>query len=350
MDEFGDMLNHGLNDKGGHAKTQFRSMKMAFSDSTSILEQAGYSLRGVKPSEVKEFEKPCLYPTFSLIGLTTENQFFDALNVNMVDDGFLNRILVVGTSQANKTKNSKIATKVPDDLIEHIKEVYNRPRPGSTNPALDQASLNTADKEPAQYFLSFSKEAMAYFESIGGSDPDPGTILYQYQNASAQLRNIRTPLSVRWREIAMRMATGISAFEGFDSIEKETLEWCWNFVKHYGDQFVNNFSEKACATEYQKTKEACLKKIREYPNGISKTNLNRCSPFRGLKKRDRTEVISDLIESGYICEISFKSKLTSKKPQIRFLATGEFDYSVNQLGGYCSIDCDVYSTTAYCLS
>ena len=316
FDEIGDQIKHGLNDKGGHAVTFLRALKTAFSDSCGQMESTGRANYGLSATQAAETEKSVQHPTFGFVGMTTSAQLFDSLTSEMVDDGFLNRIVVINTMNDEKTVNHFIDKKVPAALIDHVRKVGERAVSMGGN--LAEAASENAHIMPNKYLIPFSKSAMDLIEEIG-TIHKKGSITHKYCTG-ALLENLKTPLTGRWREIAMRMATAISAFEMHDEIKRETLQWCWDLVSFYGDRFITLFDEKAQGSQYQKDRELFLNKIREYPRGLERTAMGRNRTFNKLDSRNRMAIITDLIGAGQVREVKEKS-LTSNNLKTIYFAT-----------------------------
>lgn len=126
LDEFGDKLGHGLNDRTGSPLADgFSYLKEIYSSCRDPLPPAAFSLTGMRPKERAEFlnaNGPVQCPHLNLLAVTTPGQFHDALTEAAVEGGLLNRFVVVhacGEIQENVEPESA----PPDWLIEHMRLV-----------------------------------------------------------------------------------------------------------------------------------------------------------------------------------------------------------------------------------
>jgi hypothetical protein len=299
VDEFGDYLGHMLNDKGGYFKAIAAKMKNLYSLTYGIYEPSRYSSTGGKnkTEEPWHTERPC----FGITGVTTETQLLRYLNADQISDGFLNRFIILNGQDVAPQFNIDPKYDVPKNILEHIVSIpmvtgYSEPTLTGTNQRV------TYFTENEYRIIPFSEDAKRYYNTFIGDADIENTDIYRFcLNDESE---IKREISVRWRENALRMAVAISAYEKFDEVPLNVLEWCYNLVKQSSLNFLQLFQEKASQTQYEELKQKALTWFNSQ-NDLKKwhdlSHLARnARPFSAMKSKERTELLDDLVKSKYL--------------------------------------------------
>jgi len=121
IDEFGDKLSGAQNKQNSMEADGFSSLKDLFSDCNGIyLKQAMADSGRQSKNAEKDIKKPCL----SMVGISTPNQFNDALDKRSLEGGFINRLITVDTSKDDVIKNFNRKPQTPGWLKQHLKKFY----------------------------------------------------------------------------------------------------------------------------------------------------------------------------------------------------------------------------------
>lgn len=299
VDEFGDFLGHMLNDKGGYFKAIAAKMKNLYSLTYGIYEPSRYSSTGGKnkTDDPWHTERPC----FGITGVTTEAQLLRNLNTEQISDGFLNRFIILNGQDVEPQFNIAPEYDIPADILEHMVSIPMGT--GYSEPSLTGSNQRVTYFTDNEYrIIPFSEDAKRYYNTFIGDADIENTDIYRFcLNDESE---IKREISVRWRENALRMAVAISAYEKFDEVPLNVLEWCYNLVKQSSLNFLQLFQEKASQTQYEELKQKAVTWFRsQNPLGqyYSLSHLARnARPFSTTKSKERLELLNDLVESEHL--------------------------------------------------
>jgi len=289
LDEFGDRIKQGLRE-GSQVSGAFSYIKEVYSICGSILPAPSYSTMGMSSKQidaVRAISYPC--PNFNC--LTTPGQFFDAIDNQSVEGGFINRFVGV-ISQELAIKNDDPLFNPPNHLIEHVALVRTH-LAGVGN--LGNEKFSNSDLDPYAMVYPFDDESRRLLDEFRQE------ITREYSNDE-----FMASMSVRWRENAMRMALALAVFSTptVRKIDAIVTRWCIDFVRFHGKQFASAVLEHAKPkSPYGLIRRDFLAAFRSNPQGTQPTELGKKAPWRNVKARDRKEIIDDLIAHGLLAEV-----------------------------------------------
>jgi hypothetical protein len=290
LDEFGDLVSHALSDKGGSAKaTLLKGLRRAYMLgrlAPTAMSQSSLSKKAREDRQSMITLDPCI----GILGLTTADQFYESISKEMALNGTLNRFITIHNEDYKPRFNDTCESKPPAWLIQHVKKIRDIEMFGTTTKSDMDANI-----QPEWTEIPFSKDAMTLKNKIGDPEQE-GTLLFQY----CQDRPSSMSMVVRWRENAMRLATAISVFENHKEISRETLEWSWCFVKHWGNDFISRFAENSGLSEYSRRADDYAEKLKDFPDGLNSSELGRKGPFRNQNAPERKAILHDLASTGRI--------------------------------------------------
>lgn len=311
VDEFGDVLS-GM--RRGNQKQLATAMKKVYSSTINSRYRFGkYSSSGGKVK--KEERSPIERPYYAVLGLTTSEQFFEASNINMLNDGFLNRFIVLNGEDIKPIFNSlNIQRELPIDIRNHIEHLIKR--------KLYIGSLLDESKDkpkksclPYPIEIDMTEEARDYYDNFIGDADLEGSDIYRFcseyeaEEFSIGLKNLRRNISVRWRENAIRYATALAAYEGLDKIELYVLEYAYKFIKKMGIEFLNLFNNEVVMTKNEKLLSQVLEwfKTKQAESGSTtplrfslSTIAQNMYPLKRMKARERRAILDELVELGVL--------------------------------------------------
>jgi hypothetical protein len=295
VDEFGDFLGHMLNDKGGYFKAIAAKMKNLYSLTNGIYEPSRYSSTGGKNKTDDPWHttRPC----FGITGVTTETQLLRYLNADQISDGFLNRFIILNGQDVDPQFNHDPVYGIPEDILEHIRSI--KMATGYSDASVTGLNHFTNDEYRT---IPCSEDAKRYYNTYIGDADIKNTDIYNFcLNDESE---IKREISVRWRENALRMAVALSAYEKYDEVPLNVLEWCYNLVKQSSLNFLQLFEEKASLTQYEEFKQKALTWFNSQNDLTKWYDLSYLArnvrPFSKMKSKDRRDLLDDLVESNYL--------------------------------------------------
>lgn len=292
MDEFGRKLKQASAAHNTNAQGALTALMEVFGMQDGIMLPQGYSTRGITKQAADELKKVVKHPSLTLVGMSTVNDFAEAITFGDVASGFLNRFLIVETDIGLPKQRLTRPLPFSERLIDWCK---------TTASAHDGdggliGDVDSHDMPPAPVVLPFSKDATVMLEQI-----EEEIRTYRNSNAHMALSDMKS----RSREIAMRLSLVIAGSCGEQEISRDSLQWAYDFVTHYTDRVIAMMESKMSVNDFH---DICNRTIEQ----IKKAGLKGCSErelfrsvakLKGLKPREREDVFRSLISDYGIAKV-----------------------------------------------
>ena len=308
LDELGDRLKNGFQDKGGYMPAAWQFTKEVYSSTHDALEKPSMGTSGLTTKQIADHRKvnlPVINPVLNVLGLTTPDQLWTALDDASVEGGFINRFVMVDIDEYQVFENPEPEYDPPAELVEHIRKV----RTFLGGAAVSMLSYHEGADELLKTDPVYSNpDAPADFK-IYPFDEESLRLLDIFKKEIKQRYgrdSFMESVSARWRENAMRMALGLAVF---DDPEREQIpavitQWCIEYVHFYGRRFAAGLTRHAQPVElYGKARKAFLLAFQDKPEGTAASDLGRLKPWRDSQPRQRAEIIDDLLNARLIKKV-----------------------------------------------
>ncbi|MEA2019633.1 MAG: hypothetical protein U9N59_14425 [Campylobacterota bacterium] len=316
IDEFGDVLNHMLNDKGGWLQAVAAKMKTLYSLTNGIYKSGVYSSGGGKQKKAKPFslKNPC----YGVTGITTKQQLLTSLDASKLHDGFLNRFIILDSYGIEPVFHAKPEYDIPIEILNHIESIpisqiinddYMKMMKENGDFEYNSTFNNQLEYFENDYYktIKLSEDADDFYDNFIGDVDIKNTDIYRY--CINDTDETKRAISVRWRENTIRLATALVSYEKKDVISLEVLRWCYNLVKNSSIHFLNMFNNESIASKYLLLKQRAITWFKNNPERVPLTHLSiNVSIFKPLKAKDRNELLSDLEEIGILTSEKIKGK------------------------------------------
>jgi hypothetical protein len=308
MDEFGKRLEAISSQQNFNREDGIQTLMEAWGRCHGVLRPDNYSLMSI-PDQYKEqsINRLTYKPAITLVGLSVPKNFYKALNSGRIQDGFLNRFLVVESTEPRRVGSLKKFKKAPSNLIDWVNYVR-RPR---TN--LGDLQRDNAEFDLQQTVLRFDKESQSLLQDFAAEIVKRQDVL--------EKDNLE-PLLSRSREKAMRLSLSATLATHIDSetIPGDITKWCIDFVRYYDSLFIEACRDKVASSATESKIKQVLSYIRSRgEEGISKRDVDRHELFRSMKSYEVKEIIERLKNSREIQETEVKVG-GKGRPTKRFVA------------------------------
>lgn len=243
-------------------------------------------------------------PCISIFGASTHEQFYSALQGGAIEDGTLNRFLIIeGDSKAKKRSRVAARAGVPVDIIEGIK-------------AIQQARGDITDH--ARY--TSSDGSGSYLKSLPWCPDGSETVFTDYSDRIEQICEDdpgKADFMVRSPEMAVRIATIIAAGRGNPNVQRSDIEYAIAMVDQSAKWMMDGAQSYMAENEHEANVRKVLRAIRKYSRVKHETLLKN---LKSIRARDLKEILQTLRESGEIHVIEIK---TAGRPKIEYQWRGE---------------------------
>lgn len=292
MDEFGKLMQLAMNHNQSHRRGAIDGLLELYSSAGGYLNHGARSTIGLTDKQ-KDAHKlpPIVNPSLTVLGLTTQDAFFQGITEANIHDGFLNRMLVIEMDPRLAEENLKVNRSRPNlYLINHLERIAKAKCPATKEP---QIRTYTFDRESSILLDRFKIEIRR--------------LQVEYREQTKGLE----ALCSRWREAAMRLALTLAVAQDPDGFEIHWAytDWSIDYVRWYGQRFIATILETMSHSKHDELRLAYMRAFREQgPGGFTRTDLSRKAPFCYSNRRERMDVIEDLFAAGLIERQTIKTK------------------------------------------
>lgn len=314
-DEIGKHLQTASKQSNGQMKEAFTTLTEAYSSTTGMLIPKNYSIIHLTGEQRKQQPKKIVHwPAISVLGMATPGQVYENLSIREIEDGFLNRFIVVEACLPQSTKRPTNRIPVMDWMKQWVDGLRNPDLSGKSLQGLDTAY----DQQPIPIDVTFATGVLDLFDE------------YQNQLKAREKAGefILPDLTRRYTENAMRLATllAVSDTPKQPVITRKLAQWALDYVSFYGQAFMDAVSTKVADTEFHRLYLAVKTLIeRAGVQGLTERELSqRSRTFAATAPHLRTQALEALIREDLIKQVSTKSLSGRGKPRIAYISMEHF--------------------------
>ena len=308
MDEFGKRLEAIGASTNTNREDGIQTLMEAWGRCHGTLRPDNYSLMNVQ-EQYKEMmmSRVTHKPAITLVGLSVPKNFYKALNGGRIADGFLNRFVVVESTEPRRVGELKKYKSPPTSIVNWVNYVR-RSRGGMNDLSRDNAELDLD-----QIILNFDRESEEILQDFAREIVKRQDIL--------EKDNLE-PLLSRSKEKAMRLSLLCTLASNADAraITGDVTRWAVDFIRYYDLLFIEACRDKVASSATESKIKQVLSFIRSRNGeGISKREVDRHELFRSMKSYEVKEIIERLKNAGEIQEVEIKVG-GKGRPAKRFVA------------------------------
>jgi len=293
MDEFGKVLDSANSPKNVMARDLLKQMIEIWGRCHGRVNPVGYANAGLTKNQSDALKERIIYnPALTFIGMTTHETFFDALTNGAVEDGFLNRLLVVECHADRTTSAFAAATEVPENVVAWVQEMR-KAIPDGLHEALDQSSVANMKANPV--VVQINSEAMAEFA------------LFDSQCVDLMNENDSIGMAELWgraNEMSMRLALIVAKSCESSEVEAEHARWSIDYIRFWTQEMVR----QAIVSISNGDTDAAIKQVEKvlasaHPidNGCTERELRKLSRrFAKLNPQVQMHVLERLQRDGVV--------------------------------------------------
>lgn len=295
MDEFGSFLRKINNRNGsGSEKAITGVLRTAWGKSFSTMPSPGWATKTSRPIHS---------PALSLMGAATDKDFYTAIDGADLDNGFLNRFLLVATKARPPSVEPVVSRhEVPEAISQALLDIYNVAGP------LERATMH-------------GQGAGAPLLTVGWSTPHVKGAFLDFENRIIE-RAAKQPMLARVSEMAIRLATiRALGMQGVDDpvVCMDDLEWAMEFATWSAERLIADANEHMAENQTQRDRAKIQRLIRAAGRLTQRDLVRKTS---GLKARE-VEEITRLLETAELIRIETGPKASNGKASKIYVWIGE---------------------------
>jgi len=287
-----DEVGMWMQDMSGRNAAGFqRAMKKSLLELYSASASGGiWTGKDRAGSLVQSSSEPVHIPTMSLLGMSTQTEFYKGISEDNLRDGLVARLTVIESGSKSKEQEVPPIVKIPLQLLGAIKDALEAwPVKGN----LAGANSRSAVANPAVYALPWqSDEAKARYRRFG-----------EWQDGKIDEDEQSAGIVGRASEQALKLATvrAVSRDAASPAITVEDLEWAWSFVAKSIATIEDGLRLYMAGSEFETNWKCILGHIREAGDkGLAESTLMRKRGVSKIEMRKITEVIGYLLNTGMV--------------------------------------------------
>lgn len=233
-------------------------------------------------------------PHMSIYGVSTQEQFYTALQSGSTADGTLNRFLIIDKKgRPKEVKPMMDSHKVPQSIISGMQQVFKR------SGELPSAMRNDLNSDPAK------TGAITFLDWCA----DGAEQAWMDYAASIETRMDAAPhdadFLARAAEMAIRIATIVAAGCNADSVRIEHVRFGIKWADQSIDGMVSGAREHMAENEHEANVNKVMRLIKENGGMMKYRDIQRKMQF--VRSRDLKEILSSLVESEQLEIIEIKT-------------------------------------------
>ena len=319
MDEIGKHLQTARKQQNGQIAEAFSTLVEVYSSTTSLMIPKNYSNMGRKKSDrVSKQEQIVHSPSVTLSGLATPGQVYENLSTKEIEDGFLNRFIVVDITEPQSPRQKSRRVPLPSHIVEWGQSIRHLDPKTRTDLTGVEVAHNMI---PTFTVVEFDDIAMDIFDDF-----------YDHLKECEAKGEFKLPdLTRRWVENAMRMATMLAVCADCENpvITAELADWSIKYVSFYGQAFIEQVSAKVADTEFHRLYLAVYDLIkRSEGNGMTERDLATFSRlFAASMPAQRDQVFKALLSEERVMQVAVNSASGRGRKRVCFILPQYFNVS-----------------------
>ena len=250
MDEFGKRLE-AIGASGNTNKEDgIQTLMEAWGRCHGVLRPDNYSLMNVQENYKEQMMSRVTHkPAITLVGLSVPKNFYNALNGGRIADGFLNRFVVVESTEPRRVGELKKYKSPPISIVNWVN--YVRRQRGS----MSDLSRDNAEMDLNQIVLKFDKESEEVLQDFAREIVKRQDIL--------EKDNLE-PLLSRSKEKAMRLSLlcTLASHPDATMITGDVTRWSVDFIRYYDLVFIEACRDKVASSATESKIKQVLSFIR----------------------------------------------------------------------------------------
>ncbi|NHZ38661.1 DUF3987 domain-containing protein [Massilia aquatica] len=310
MDEFG-MLMESSRSKSNHlGATVRRRLMEVFGRAHSTLQPKAYSTAGLTAKQRGELgTREVVNPSLTLVAMTTPGTFFNAIGSGSMQDGFLNRFIIVQTDLGRQLSQDIDNAPPPQELTDWARS---RRVSGEGNMSeLDIDGLHNERATPT--IVPFDEAASVMFKDLE-------------QQCLVRMDELEqdgiADMYSRVREIAMKVSLIVSQSCESNTITAEHARWAIDYVTYWADRSLSDLMNHIADSPFGALCNDVARFINAAgPNGLTEADLARkTARFKEADERMRQQVFKNLIGDRGFQKVDFLPPSGRGKKRVAYVA------------------------------
>ena len=284
LDEFGKMLQSASIAQNFADRNTLKALMEVWGRADGVLRPVAYSTAGLSSRQAEDLGKRLVRkPSLALLAMSTPETLFGGLTTSAINDGFLNRFLMVHSDAARQLARTVEDIAPPTDVIEWMQLVHSACVEGG-----NMASLAVPhDMEPTPIVLVFDAGALRVFSEMERA---------VHQRMNELDAEGTSEMLTRVTEMAMRIALIVAVSCGHAAVLRQDAQWACDYVLCHAERNLTHLRDKLADGPFDQLCKDVLRLIRASgERGMTERDLNKASrPWRSAAQRIREDAFRSL--------------------------------------------------------
>lgn len=245
---------------------------------------------------LKKLRAPIVKPALNLLAMSTPETLWASLSRDHLDNGFLNRFLLVETRAARRPVADLEPLDVPADIRDWVEAVTDRRNP------LAYSQQFVFDLDPPITTWTLAAEAKRAMRSFEAQALDWAN---QWDDRLAGLGN----LPLRANEISLRLALQNAVLEGREdrALTVDHLLHAQIYVKTHLFRAAESIHRGMVSSPFEAHRNVVLEALRRAGRaGVTEREMKRNAPFTRFSAKELTDLLASLHEGWLIAKVNVR--------------------------------------------
>ncbi|MEP3248065.1 MAG: bifunctional DNA primase/polymerase [Sneathiella sp.] len=292
LDEFGMMMAHMAD-----ADRAPMHMRQILDNMTEFYSSANRRFRGIEYAGQDKERQEIEHPNMCIHGLSTPGSFFGSLSAANSLEGSLSRLLIFETNSIPYAATPQEATP-PASVIAHLQQIHEV----GEDQIRSMGNVATHQSAPAPMTVPITPDAQDFVTTKSRELVD---------RQREMTGSVSEPILTRVMENSLKLALiGAGAIDAITpAIDLTLIKWAFNIADRCADTITRNIDEHMGSNQTERDRKK-IRRLIMAAEGLDKSDL--VQKTRWLKRREREELLADMVEHGELVTAIVEGKTRPK--------------------------------------
>lgn len=285
LDEIGRLLKTlSAQNAGAHLVNIITVLMKMFTSSDTVY--LGDAYADMAKNKIIDQPHVCIY------GTTVPQSLYEGFTAESITDGFLSRMLIFESDNHSPPRQRPSLKPIPDELVKTVRfwhqfGIY------------DELDI----QHPKPKTVEYDNQAESVFDALE-------TEAYEHQSKD---NDTIASLWTRTNEKARKLALIYACSESAESplVTRQAAEWACDLSRYLTRKIIHDASDWISENPFDAARKRVLRIIKDSKSkGISASGL--CRKTQSLKKKERDEILHNLLSSGIVQQTNIGTKTKPK--------------------------------------
>jgi len=304
-DELGRYLEAAMSKNGGNNNQREANTALmeCFGRRDGIVRPRNYSSMTLKKKDADEIRNRLVHnPAITWLGMTTPSTFFNAIDINSVTDGFINRFIISISDAEPDIRRHKEPVEVPDTIINWVKAIMARNDTHHIASEAAQEVVVPLSEAANEAQIQFQIELLGTRKALKkyGMDGLVGRINEQ--------------------AMCLSLIHTLSEDPNARSVSEASMNWAIDYMRECLNKTTERLKFSISHSEHEADKKQILSHLRSQgEDGMLWSAMLKTPPYSKHKSKDLKEILASLREAELAVDEAHQNP-KGGRPTVKWIA------------------------------